>query len=129
MAWYAVTPTTGSAAACSYDSSAGFRTTVRSEARTSSANAPAPLRLVPPSTSSPGFSLVTSAPTASTTPAKSLPTPRGKARPVMRRISPLRIFQSIALAAAAFTRTRTSPRPGRGGSKSSSRRTSGPPKR
>src|SRR5215475_12794007 len=42
-------------------------------------------------------------------------------------ISPLRIFQSIGFAAAAFTRTRTSPGPGRVGSKSSNRITSGPP--
>lgn len=52
---------------------------------------------------------------------------RGKERPVISFISPLRIFQSSALEAAARTRTRTSSGPGRGGSNSASRITSGPP--
>ena len=68
-AWSAVVPEMPTAAACSKLRFAGFGASLASGARAYSANVPVPT----PKTSSPGWNRVTSLPTASTTPATSIP--------------------------------------------------------
>ncbi len=67
-----------------------------------------------PITSSPGANVVTSGPSRSTTPAKSLPCPEGNVAGQRSCSAPSRIFASPGLMPAALTLTRTSPRPGSG---------------
>src|SRR5262245_10251723 len=99
-----------------------------SRTQTSSAFAP-PRR---PKTRSPGANSVTAPPTASTTPASSMPTTRrfGRRSPVKARekngLAP-RKPQSVRVTVDAWTRTRTSSELGTGGSSSSMCRTSGGP--
>lgn len=105
----AVLPASGTAAACSNVRLSGFGSTTSWEAHTYSANAPS----ASPNTSSPGRSRVTSLPTASTRPAKSVPRIRsfGARSPntsLARYGSPRMRCQSRALTAAAWTRTSTS---------------------
>ena len=83
-AWSAVTPASGIAAACSNVRPAGFAArTFFGPAHTYSASAPA----FAPNTSSPGWNAVTFSPTASTTPATSIPRIGcfGRPRPSDRR--------------------------------------------
>src|SRR5205823_5272344 len=103
-----------------------------------SACAPNPIPLLP-KTPSPTANSLTAAPTASTTPANSVPRTRcfGRRRPKTRRLikeraRPLRrlasrVAQSNRLTVVARTLTRTSSSLGTGRSTSSSRRTSGGP--
>src|SRR5579883_1209439 len=72
----AVTAASGTAAACSKVTFAGFRTRARSRTLTYSANAPHPQSEMSPNTSSPTASSFTSGPIASTVPATSAPSAR-----------------------------------------------------
>ncbi len=86
--------------------------------------------IAPPYTRSPTANPVASAPTSSTTPAKSLPNPAGKVMPNRAAMSGwVVICQSIGFSPAAVTRTRTSSGAACGSGISSSSSTSGPPKR
>ena len=78
-------------------------------------------------TASPGANAATPGPTASTTPAISLPgtSTRGRARP--GGVAPRRAAASAGCTPAAITRIRTSPAPGSGVGTSLSDRTSGGP--
>ena len=77
----AVLPASGIAAACSKLRLAGLRSTTSVRAHTYSAKAPS----ASPYTSSPGWSVVTPGPTASTTPAKSRPPNLGRRAPQAHR--------------------------------------------
>ena len=127
----AVVAAMGSAAACSNVRLAGFGATLSSAAHAYSAKAPR----TNPNTSSPGCSPRTFAPTASTTPAASLPTTGifGLVSPIpMSRAtfgSPRRMCQSAGLRAAAWIRTSTSSGRTSGASVSASRSVSGGPNR
>ncbi len=97
--------------------------------QTNSACAPKPLT---PKTWSPTSNSVTAAPTASTSPASSMPRifRFGRRRPVKKREMnelALRSPQSVRLTVVAWILTRTSSSLGTGRSTSSSRRTSGGP--
>src|SRR6266545_3929389 len=97
----AVLPATANVAASSNETPAGFGTTPPFAATiTYSAKAP----LAAPNTSSPGLSAVTLVPTASTVPAKSVPTTTGLCG---RRRCPAgeRVKRSTGLAEEAWTRT------------------------
>ena len=85
-----------------------------------------------PNTRSPGANPLTSAPTASTTPANSVPSTGcfGRSQPVKNRAIhgvALRSPQSVRLTVVEWTRTRTSPGPGTGRGISARCRTSGGP--
>jgi len=80
-----------------------------------------------PNTSSPGASVVTPLPTASTTPATSQPTTNGGSPSTADTPLPDRVFQSTGLTPAATTRTSTSVGRGSGRGRSTSSSTSGPP--
>src|SRR3990172_9560954 len=100
-----------------------------SRTQTNSACAPKPMT---PKTSSPTSNSLTAAPTASTSPASSMPRILrfGRRRPVkkrLRNISALRNPVSVRLTVVAWILTRTSSSLGTGRSTSSSRRTSGGP--
>src|SRR5258708_14310836 len=79
-----------------------------------------PLALPPPAPPPPW-------PSSSTTPARSLPCPDGNVAGNIWDRAPERILPSPGLIPAAFTRTRTCPRPGTGRSISTTCRTSTPP--
>src|SRR5918993_4939090 len=100
----AVSPATGTAAACSNDTLAGFSTSASSGTVTYSAKVPVPA----PNTSSPGSKRVTFPPTASTTPARSRPSlDLGLRSPICGRATqgvPVMAYQS-----AGFTRRRMDP--------------------
>ena len=118
-----------SVAAPSKERSAGFGTKWLSSARTYSANAPSHQ----PHTSSPGRKRVTFAPTASTTPAASVPRIGFVGAripfPMIRTMNGLArmMCQSCGLTEAARTRTSTSSSPTAGRSISLSSRTSAEP--
>ncbi len=108
-------PASGRAAASSKVSASGIASSSAAGAATYSAKPP-PAPPTSPYTLSPGFHRVTSAPTASTSPAMSLPRigARGPVRPNIfgaasraRYGSPRITCQSRALTAAAWTRTST----------------------
>src|SRR5918993_738085 len=124
----AVSPATGTAAACSNDTLAGFSTSASSGTVTYSAKVPVPA----PNTSSPGSKRVTFPPTASTTPARSRPSlDLGLRSPICGRATqgvPVMAYQSAGFTEAAWTRTSTSSSPGSGWSISRSSSTSGGPK-
>jgi hypothetical protein len=121
---------TGTAAASSNDMPRGFGAMALS-ARTVTNSAKAPVRA--PKTSSPDRKLVTAFPTASTSPAKSVPTlfSFGLTRPICGRPKygvPLTPYQSAGFTDAARTRTSTSSSAGTGvGSSRSARAASGVP--
>src|SRR5918995_1813682 len=125
----AVSPATGTAAACSNDTLAGFSTSASSGTVTYSAKVPVPA----PNTSSPGSKRVTFPPTASTTPARSRPSlDLGLRSPICGRATqgvPVMAYQSAGFTEAAWTRTSTSSSPGSGWSISRSSSTSGGPNR
>src|SRR5918993_2421480 len=125
----AVSPATGTAAACSNDTLAGFSTSASSGTVTYSAKVPVPA----PNTSSPGSRRVTFPPTASTTPARSRPSlDLGLRSPICGRAIqgvPVMAYQSAGFTDAAWTRTSTSSSPGSGWSISRSSSTSGGPNR
>ena len=127
MATSAASPVITDAAASVNVSPAGFPASWAAGTTTYWANAPARSQ-VDPSTSSPGTRSVTRPPTASTTPATSLPrTARfGRRSPEARRPmygTPVTVAQSGVLTLVARTRTRTSPAPTGGTGISSSRST------
>src|SRR5215207_9580916 len=123
----AVSPATGTAAACSNDTLAGFSTSPSSATATYSASVPAPA----PNTSSPGFRRATFPPTASTAPARSRPSLAfGLRSPICGRARygvPVMAYQSAGFTEAAWTRTSTSSSPGSGWPISRSSSTSGGP--
>ena len=120
------------AAASSNDRFAGMVVMgARSGRHRYSACAPMSLALTP-NTRSPGANPVTSAPTASTTPANSVPSTGflGRSQPVKNRAIhgvALRSPQSVRFTVVECTRTRTSPGPGTGRGISARCRTSGGP--
>jgi hypothetical protein len=123
----AVHAETATAAACSNVTLAGLGTSVFALQTASSANVPSPA----PNTSSPGRSVVTSAPTDSTTPATSIPITfaRGLGSPKKRRPSkgrPVMTCHAPWSTPAARTRTSTSRARGTGVSTSRNSRPSGP---
>ena len=133
---YAVSKTSGNAAASSNESPSGNRVDVRRRApRSARAFVPSPcspITWIAPSgastpglitTRSPGSKPVTPSPSASTTPAPSAPRMRGFGT----EGRPLRIQTSRWLSAEARRRISTSPGPGSGSGTSSSTSTSGPP--
>jgi hypothetical protein len=127
--WRAVSPATGTAAACSNDTLPGFSASASSGTATYSARAPVPA----PNTSSPGRKRVTLPPTASTTPAESVPSlVFGVRSPICGRATygdPVMAYQSAGFTDAARTLTRTSSSPASGWSISRSSSTSGVPNR
>src|SRR6266540_2304988 len=127
-AWSAVTPETGTAAACSKVSLAGLGTSLSARAIANSAKEPG----ATPITSSPGWNVVTFAPTASTVPATSHPRTRsfGPPNPITGRAMygcPVIRCHTSGPAPAACTRTSTSLSPTTGSSTSCSLRTSAEP--
>ena len=125
-------PECGRVAACSNDRPSGIGANARSGADAYSANAPCENGYRSANTRSPGLNLVTSGPTASTTPATSTPTAlnRGARSPVAALATlgrPYRKSRSARLTDAATTRTTTPSPPGTGRSTSRTSTTSGPP--
>jgi hypothetical protein len=128
MATSAASPVITDAAASVNVSPAGFLTSWAAGAATYWAKAPARASPVVPSTSSPGARSLTRPPTASTTPATSLPrTGRfGRRSPELTRPmygTPVTVAQSGALTLVARIRIRTSSAPTGGTGISSSRST------
>ncbi len=76
-ACHAVSPTIGMEAACAKSNFAGFSTATLSGTAANSARAPVRSPKMLATTASPGLNRVTSRPTSTTTPAKSLPTVAG----------------------------------------------------
>src|SRR6266540_5745609 len=127
-AWSAVTPETGTAAACSKVSRAGLETSLSARAIAYSAKEPG----ATPITSSPGWNPVTFGPTASTVPATSHPRTRsfGPRNPITGRAMygcPVIRCHTSGPAPAACTRTSTSFSPATGSSTSRSSSTSAEP--
>ena len=125
----AVTPEIGTAAACSKVHAAGLATSRSTPATARSAKAPVG---AVPSTSSPATSSVTPSPTAATTPASSRPSTGcfGRRTPKASRISrgsPCITCHAPRSTPAALTSSSTSPAPGTGSGRSSSRTCSVPP--
>ena len=112
IAAHAVNPTTGSAPATSHGRLAGFG--VRLAASTTTYSAWLDRVSTQPITSSPTATPVTSGPSRSTTPARSLPSPEGNVAGKRACSRPSRILASPGLMPAALTRTSTSPDPGSG---------------
>ena len=125
-AWSADIAAAGTAAASSKERRAGLGSSSSSPAIASSAWAPG--RAIVPKTASPGRSRATPGPTASTSPARSKPRTNGGFTRKINRNVPSRSLQSMGFIAAAFTRTRTSPRPGAGSGRSRTTMRSMPPK-
>jgi hypothetical protein len=131
MAISAVSPDMTDAAASSKVSPAGFLISWDTGTTVNSANVPAVARVLPhdaPNTSSPGPRSATFLPTASTTPATSVPRTRvrGRRSPDLNRRmygTPVTVIQSGVFTLVARTRIRTSSSPTGGRSTSSSLRT------
>ncbi len=125
----AVSPASGIPAASGWPIPAGLRAKCREGAVTYSAKPP-PNRgkLGIPYTSSPGRSVVTPKPTASTVPETSQPRVKGGSPSSQARPWPALVLVSTGFTPAACTRTSTSVGPGSGRSVRVIRRTSGPPK-
>ncbi|HVH00747.1 MAG TPA: alcohol dehydrogenase catalytic domain-containing protein, partial [Miltoncostaeaceae bacterium] len=123
----AVSPTVGTAAASASGMVAGAAARSSAGARTYSADAPSATSGSEPTTASPTRRSVTSAPSASTVPATSMPGTCGSASGNTSCRKPPRMSASTGLNDVAATRTRASPGPGAGSSTSWSRRTPGSP--
>ncbi len=108
-------------------SPAGARASWRGRTATNSAALPKDARGSVPHTRSPTVRPDTGEPGAATSPAKSIPVPFGKPRPVTRRIFPARPRSSPPFTPAACTRTSTSPGPATGLGNVPSYSTSGGP--
>src|SRR6201996_2492536 len=108
----AVKPATGIAPATSQGRPAGLGARFAASATVYSAWLER--RPTQPITSSPGATVVTSGPSLSTTPAKSLPCPDGNVAGHMACSDPVRILASPGLMPAALTLIRTWPGPGSG---------------
>src|ERR687891_426511 len=127
----AVRPDMTDAAASSNASPAGFLMSCDAGTTVNSANVPGMARVLPhedPNTSSPGRRSVTFVPTASTTPATSVPRTgvRGRRSPDLSRTmygTPVTVIQSGVFTLVACTRIRTSSSPTDGRSTSSTRST------
>ncbi len=119
----AVTPTQGNAAPSASSIDGGRRVTNSTGTGTNSANVPSGRAngSMNPSTGSPGAQPLTPAPTAATSPLKSLPMVRGRPPLTRRRKLPVAIFQSTGLRLALRTRTSSSPGAGSGTATSSTR--------
>src|SRR4249920_1318060 len=129
MAWRAVTPETGTAAACSKEAFAGLRTSLWAGVTACSAKDPASAT---PITSSPGRNVLTAEPVLSTVPATSQPRigTLGRRSPSASRAMygwPVMMCHTSGPAPAACTRTSTSLSSTTGSSTSRNSRTSGGP--
>ena len=127
----AVSPFSGTVAAITGSRPAGTRTSHAASAATSSAYPPTLPRVryqgIIPATTSPTPRSVTSAPTATTSPAMSHPARNGGGTGPPG-ICPTRAAMSAGFTHTARTRTSTPPGPGAGSGSSTSSSTSGPPK-